>query len=358
MNKLSLSLSAACALRPRGLPDAGAAPLRTASLHPLLLLSLTACSGKIGTLPPISALHEDAGIVGAIADASTADRSVEEAEASVTDQPDALHAGDVMAPPVEAGPPGQCANRVVCDDFEGAAAGGPPSPMLWPPMKPGDCSSTVATITVDDSQAHSGKHSVKVVGGPAYCDHAFIVNTSAFPAVGNDVYARFFVRFGGASSATAPNAFAIGQMAHETFMRMADGAASGQHLRLGGWNEILAWNRESDGVTLPTDVATGSPNVQMESVVPTSNAWTCVELHLNESAGTIDTWVDGNEVKDLTLAAAGDGGGQSMQSTQKWQPWTPKFTDFELGWESYDSETATLWFDDVIIDKQRIGCSF
>jgi hypothetical protein len=263
-------------------------------------------------------------------------------------------AGDTAAPPAEAAPPNECTNRVVCDDFESTPVGGPPSATLWPPMKPGDCSSNVAMITVDDSQAHSGKHSVKVVGGPAYCDHAFFVNTSAFPAVGQDVYARFFVRFAGASSAMAPNAFAIGQMAHETFMRMADSTANGQHLRLGGWNEILAWNRESDGVTLPTDVATGSPNVQMESVVPMTDTWSCVEFHLSEPMGTIDTWVDGNEVRDLV-----EDGMQGSQATQTWQNpmWKPMFTDFELGWESYDSETATLWFDDVIIDKQRIGCS-
>jgi len=161
-------------------------------------------------------------------------------------------------------------------------------------------------------------------------------------------------RFAGASSAMAPNAFGIGQMAHETFLRMADSTANGQHVRLGGWNEILAWNRESDGVTLPTDVATGSPSVQMESVVPMTDAWSCVEFHLSETAGTIDTWVDGNEVPDLV-----EDGMQGSQATQTWQNpmWKPMFTDFGLGWESYDNETATLWFDDVIIDKQRIGCA-
>jgi hypothetical protein len=349
MIKPSLCFRAARAFRPRE-----GASLPAVSLPPLLLLSLTACSGKIGTLPATGAPHEDAGIVGAIADASTADRTVEEPEASLPDGPDAGPAGDTAAPPVEAAPSNECTNRVVCDDFESTPVGGPPSPMLWPPMKPGDCSSNVGIITVDDSQAHSGTHSVKVVGGPAYCDHVFFVNTSAFPAVGQDVYARYFVRFAGASGAMAPNAFAIGQMAHETFMRMADSTANGQHLRLGGWNEILAWNRESDGATLPLDVATGSPSVQMESVVPMTDTWTCVELHVSESKGTIDTWVDGNEVTDLV-----EDGTQGSQATQTWQNpmWRPMFTDFELGWESYDNETATLWFDDVIIDKQRIGCS-
>ena len=349
MNLLSLRPSAARALR-----RLAGTPLRTASLHPLLLLSLTACSGKIGTLPSTGAPQQDVGTDGAVRDASTADRTVEEQEASPPDPLDAALANDAVAPPVEAAPPGQCANRVVCDDFEATAVGGPPSPTLWPSAKPGDCSSGVSTVTIDDAQAHSGMHSVKVVGGPAYCDHAFFVNTSAFPAVGQDVFVRFFVRFAGASGAMAPNAFAIGQMAHETFMRMADSTANGQHLRLGGWNEILAWNRESDGATLPLDVATGSPSVQMESVVPMTDTWTCVELHVSESKGTIDTWVDGNEVTDLV-----EDGTQGSQATQTWQNpmWRPMFTDFELGWESYDNETATLWFDDVIIDKQRIGCS-
>ena len=36
--------------------------------------------------------------------------------------------------------------------------------------------------------------------------------------------------------------------------------------------------------------------------------------------------------------------------------WRPQLTDLKLGWENYSSGDDTLWFDDVVLSKSRIGC--
>ena len=36
--------------------------------------------------------------------------------------------------------------------------------------------------------------------------------------------------------------------------------------------------------------------------------------------------------------------------------WKPQLADLRLGWESYSGQTMTLWFDDVALAAQRIGC--
>jgi hypothetical protein len=334
-------------------PKSASAPLSFSC--PLFLLALAACSGSVGAFPSTELPLKEIGVDGAV-DGSTADRTVEGPDSAPPRNPDASSppVKDATAPLLEAAaPPSACGGYLVCDDFESAPAGGPPSPMLWPHTTPSDCDNNSGSITIDDTEAHSGRHSVKVVGGAAYCDHVFFVNTSAFPVMGmgTELYARFYVRFAGTAAAVAPNAFAAG---HATFMRMTDSQANGKHLRLGGWNEIFAWNRESDGVTLPLDVASGSASVPTGSVAPAAKAWMCVEVHLNQNAGTIDTWVNGNEVPDLV-----EDGSMNSPATAFWQnpSWKPTFTDFQLGWESYDSETGTLWFDDVVIDRRRVGCA-
>jgi hypothetical protein len=234
------------------------------------------------------------------------------------------------------------AGLVLSDDFESAAVGGPPSPALWTVVSP-SCSGS-GTLAIDDSQAHSGRHSVRVEGGGGYCDHVFFSNSVAIAGLGSDggqVYARFFVRL----------TSALGQ-GHTTFLAMADDSdddGGAGDLRMGGQDAILMYNRQSDDATLPTL----SPAGVSDSVAIAAATWTCVELHVDETAGTIDTWVNGAEVPGLVE----DGTPVADISTQ-WltKTWRPSLVSFGPGWESYAGQAMTLWFDDVALAPFRIGC--
>lgn len=224
------------------------------------------------------------------------------------------------------------------DGFETAAPGGPPDPSLWT-VASVDCSGA-GKLAIDGTVAHHGSHSVRVDGGGGYCDHVFLGNASAVAAVGKQLYARFFVQLG----------TALGQ-GHTTFAAMKDDDDGGKDIRMGGQDGILMYNRESDDATLPTLSPAG---VAMSLSPMTTPTWTCIEIHIDESAGTIDTWVDDHEVAGLVEngTATPDGSSEWLRVAN----WKPSLSNFRLGWESYAGQTMTLWFDDVAISSGRIGC--
>ena len=183
----------------------------------------------------------------------------------------------------DTGVPGtsSCSALPLCDDFESAAPDGPPSSLLWSIATP-DCSGA-GTLVVDGTVAHGGAHSVRVDGGGGYCDHVFFANTSVVPSLGSEVDVAF-VRL------EAP----LGA-GHVSFLAMRDAADQNHDLRMGGQDAVLVYNRQSDDATLPVLSPTGVG----ESVALAGQRWTCLEFHVDETAGTIDTWVDGNEVAGL-----------------------------------------------------------
>lgn len=235
-------------------------------------------------------------------------------------------------------PPPGCGGLPLCDDFEGAAAGGPPDTSLWTVGSP-NCSGS-GTLAIDDGVAHSGARSLRIDGGGGYCDHVFAAHTAAIAEIGSVVYGRVWVRFESK----------LGQ-GHTTFLTLRDTADSGgKDLRMGGQSEIFMWNRESDDATLPAL----SPAGIALSTAPVAGAWTCVEFMIDEAQGLLTTWVDGDEVAGLVVDAA-----PTPDVDQQWynKPmWRPALADFKIGWESYAGQTMTLYFDDVALDDERVGC--
>lgn len=235
-------------------------------------------------------------------------------------------------------PPPGCGGLPLCDDFEGAAAGGPPDVALWTVGSP-NCSGS-GTLAIDDVVAHSGSRSLRIDGGGGYCDHVFAAHTMAIEEIGTVVYGRVWVRFESK----------LGQ-GHTTFLTLRDAADSGgKDLRMGGQSEIFMWNRESDDATLPAL----SPAGIALSTAPVAGAWTCVEFMVDEAQGLLTTWVDGDEVAGLVVDAA-----PTPDVDQQWynKPmWRPSLADFKIGWESYAGQTMTLYFDDVALNGERIGC--
>jgi hypothetical protein len=313
---------------PRFTERRGAGRLRPASA---VLLAL-ACAGCATAEVPHAAardlLDADAGLV----------EDAHPDEPAAPPQGDALPSRDVASTP-DAAPTGTvpCTSLPLCDGFESVASGAAPDPAIWSISQP-DCSGT-GTLAVDDSEAHSGKHSLKVNGGGGYCDHVFIVNANVIGALGPQIYTRLFVRVGAVLGA-----------GHVTFLAMKDTADMGSDVRMGGQDMVLMYNRQSDDATLPVMSPTGTG----ESVALTADAWTCIESHFDETAGTIDTWVDGKEIAGLV-----ENGTPTPDVSTQWLSdagWRPTLSDFRIGWESYSGQTMTLWFDDVALAAQRIGC--
>lgn len=230
-----------------------------------------------------------------------------------------------------------CGKAIFCDDFENQTGSTPSG--AWQVSYP-NCQGT-GIATVDHTIAHSGTTSVRIDGHNGYCNHVFIDAQNAFTGVGTDIHVRFFVRH--------TTALPTG---HVAFAAMKDTNDGGNDLRMGGQNGALQWNRQSDDATLPAQSPAG---VALSMPLPT-NQWECVEFEVNEAQGTMDTWLNGTLVQGLHLdgVPTQDVDSQWIQSRPNWRP---ALADLRLGWESYAGDDDTLWFDDVAVGAQQIGCA-
>lgn len=314
-SSIAAALLGAC-----GEPDAGSATDTTA----------TSASADTG---PASA---DTGATAPATD-TTAPDATGDPQSTGLDPTTGAATSDATTSDATTGAAAGCADLPLCDDFEDVAAGGPPDPAVWTIASP-NCMGT-GKLAVADDQAHSGGQSLRVDGGGGYCDHVFIANTAAIAGLGPVVHGRFWLRLEAA----------LGQ-GHVTFLTLRDAADGGKDLRMGGQSQILMYNRESDDATLPAL----SPAGIAQSVAPTPMQWTCIEFSVDQGAGHVTTWVDGAEVPGLAVD-----GEPTPDLDQQWlnkPDWKPDLEDLKFGWESYAGQTMTLYFDDIALAGDRIGC--
>jgi len=202
------------------------------------------------------------------------------------------------------------------------------------------CSGT-GTVALDTTTGHSGSQAVRVQGAGGYCNHVFL-RASGLGALGatlpSPIFVRVFVKV----------SMPLGA-GHTTFMAMHD-MREDKDLRLGGQNEVLVWNRESDDATLPELSPTG---VALSKAL-SGNTWQCLEWMIDSDKRELRTWLDGQAIAGLTLDAE-----PTADVDRQWQrktDWQPQLVDLRLGWESYREQANTLWFDDLAVGKARVGC--
>jgi hypothetical protein len=234
-------------------------------------------------------------------------------------------------PPPSTPPPTpvDCSSGVRCDGFEGTQAN-------WAATYP-DCSGA-GKASFDTTVTHSGSTSLRVDGAAGYCNHVFMRNTALLPAGASTIFVRYWVRHTTALPA-----------AHTTAVALRDVNDGNRDLRFGGQNGALQWNRASDDATLPEQSPAG---VALSAPLPTGT-WNCVEFTINQSAGTMQTWLNGTSVPGLVAdgVPTHDIDGQWLNKT-----WRPALADLRLGWESYGEGADTLWYDDVAVGTSRLGC--
>ena len=233
-------------------------------------------------------------------------------------------------PPTSTPPPAGCGAGARCDGFEGTQAD-------WAVTYP-DCSGT-GKAAFDTAVAHSGSTSLRIDGTAGYCNHVFMRNTALLPAGASALFVRYWVRH----TTALP-------VAHTTAVALRDANDGNRDLRLGGQNGALQWNRASDDATLPEQSPAG---VALSAPLPTGT-WNCVEFKVDQSNGTMQTWLNGTSVPGLLQdgVPTHDIDGQWLNRSN----WRPALTDLRLGWESYGEGADTLWYDDVAVGTARVGC--
>ncbi len=229
------------------------------------------------------------------------------------------------------------AGLLFCDDFESWPTGSAPAGTRWTTQ------AATGAISIDtataSAPAHSGSRSVHFVP-TSNSFQTFLVfhDPATLPVSGGKFFVRFFVRL--ASGMTG---------GHNTFMT-ADvfaNAGQGNAVRVGEQQHMLMMTVAGDShgyLSNQNFYNDGKPGV----VFP-AGAWTCFEMSFDPASTTLDVWANGTEVPDMHPT-------NIMLDT---------YDALRFGFEKYagfsddpDAGAATLdlWYDDIAIGTQRIGC--
>jgi len=214
---------------------------------------------------------------------------------------------------------------VFCDDFEADAPGTPPSPWTTTQSAPTE-------VTVDGTNpAASGTKSIHVVTTSNDYDTFLALHDAAvLPVAGGKLYLRFYIRL------------AMGMtMGHNTFVRgdLYASPGTGNNLLFSEDNYMIMESINNDG-----QAAMSNNNYYTDGKIGanvTAGVWTCVELLLDHNAPAIDVWVNGTEVPDLHQT--------------KWG--IDAYDYLRFGFEKYAGPASELWYDDIAIGTQPLGCN-
>jgi len=189
----------------------------------------------------------------------------------------------------------------------------------------------VATyMAVDSTVAHNGTHSLAVTPGGNFSQMLGVMTgTPTF-------WIRLFVRQDINTSVV---------MGHDTFFAATDGNGdpnAGQMVRIGEHECQLEINRKSDDKEILSDAVNGTSNYACSGgITLTPNTWYCIEAFYDGPNSTVRVFVNGTESTALHVT--------------DWGPFT--YDMFKFGFENYGGTPRNLWYDDVVVASQQVGCN-
>ncbi|WP_437731719.1 hypothetical protein [Sorangium sp. So ce1335] len=204
---------------------------------------------------------------------------------------------------------------IFCSDFEDGAL---PSEVQFFPeyLRP-----SMADYVTLDSTGHSGSRSVKV-SGTGFSQMLGVPVPSTF-------WGRIYLKGSSAS-----------QMGHNTYIAAttADGDPNnGEHIRIGEHQCQLELNRKSDDAE---KLSNGGMYMCSGGVKLAADTWYCLEFYYNGPGREVRVFVDGTEVDSLHVT--------------DWGPYEYKL--FKFGFEKYHGAEKTMWYDDIALGTERMGC--
>jgi hypothetical protein len=246
-----------------------------------------------------------------------------------------------------------CATALFCDDFEKYTVGAAPNGNWTRQVSSG------STAAVDNTKSSSGSQSVKFVaaaGSGSKTAYIRLAGSSIFPVSPNVVYGRMMFYLDAAPTGDV----------HWTFLE-GSGLIAGQSYhalyRYGGQHPVMSGSTFVGSQLManyetPDSYGGNGPSSDCwkhaSAVVVPAAKWSCVEWQFDGPNNGMRFWLDGAPVDSLTVTGAGSGCVNQSAS----YVWTaPTFDRIDLGWESYQQDTArTIWIDDVVVSKTKVGC--
>jgi hypothetical protein len=234
----------------------------------------------------------------------------------------------------------RCSGQFVCDDFEGTNE----------PKAPLQAQTSSGSVTVDQTRAYSGTHSVKFSIDPTTPSdtyrHAMLHVTGmalTSSLVNNSVYGRFMIWTPRIPDGTV----------HWTFAHGDGPAMSGTNAtyNLGGMGGLMA--------NYYRDTSPAADCWQTKDVPFPSSRWVCVAFFYDGVNNEIRFWMDGAEVPELHVYGNQKTAMTCTNSNVDGKWYAPQFQNIAIGWESYQHDVDgghDAWIDDIVLDSSPIPC--
>lgn len=217
-------------------------------------------------------------------------------------------------------PPGEPppAGFFLVDDFEG---GRDPQ---WTESKNGN-----GAITLDTTIGNNSSSSIRIDANNAF--HTML--QFALPQAvrdANEVYGRVFLRL-----ATNPSP------AHYVWLEVGTAVNEGHEMRLG----------HNVGQLQSNHWLNGEQDIRDQSRALVANTWYCLEFFMSNNPDELRVWLDGTETALSTTNYVAGPGAQGNGNAVA--DFIPPLEAFRIGWEL---QNGTIYFDDVALASQQIGC--
>lgn len=223
------------------------------------------------------------------------------------------------------------------EDFEGAATNTVPagwdsfvSYVVNMSNEPGGTAFALA----DESKAHGGTKSLHVKGGQSPA-----MLTRPLPAGTNKIYMRAYVWLTNQLGQG-------GDRNHETLIgvRGTPGGANDE-VRFGEIKGVIGTNE------VPSDNISPKQDQWGMGPVIAAGEWNCIEVaFLGDTAQhEVIGWNNGVEVHRVSDPS-------EWQNGELANFLDNKFQEFIIGWQSFSSYDNEIWFDDIVVATERVGC--
>lgn len=237
-------------------------------------------------------------------------------------------------------PGGPAAGTVLLEeDFEAHSAGALPSGydsfIGWVanPMNP----SGTEVVVVGTDQKHGGNQALQVKGGSNPAQLVWKI-----PSGHNKLYVRSWVYLTDRQLGSNPGAN------HETLIALRDSVGNANsEIRFGEIKGVIGTNEvPTDDISPLMDQWGGGPVIE-------KGKWVCLEVAFlgDKPYHEVRAWADDQLVHEVTSAD------QWQNRTLTASNWMEgRFVELVFGWHSFSSASNTVWFDDIVVATERVGC--
>lgn len=193
----------------------------------------------------------------------------------------------------------------------------------------------MAYALADSSKPHGGSKALHVVGGQSPA-----MLTRPFPPGVDRVYVRVYVWLTGKLGQNPGNN-------HETLLgiRASVGQANDE-VRFGEIKGVIGTNE------VPSDDISPTMDSWGQGPVIEAGVWNCVEVAFlaDQPDHEVRAWSNGEEVHVVNDPSQWNNhvlGPQFLEG---------KFNEFIIGWHSFSNFANEVWFDDLVVATERVGC--